>query len=907
MLDEFYGRRWKLKKPYHSMDVMEAARLLNTDLKKGLSSDEAKERFEKYGPNELREKKRITLFQMFLNQFKDFLVVILIAATVVSALLGEITDAVVILAIVVLNATLGVIQESKAEKALESLKKLASPMAKVIRDGKSIEIPASQLVPGDLVLLEAGNFVPADLRLVETVNLKIEEAALTGESVPVEKKAEVVLREDINLGDRINLAFMGSLVTYGRGKGIVVATGMETEIGIIAGMLEEYEEEATPLQRNLEQFGKILGIVSLGICAVIFVLGLIRGIPVFEMFMTSVSLAVAAIPEGLPAVVTIVLALGMHRMIRKNAVIRKLPAVETLGAATIICSDKTGTLTQNQMTVVEFFAKGRRYKVSGEGYKPFGDILYQDQKVDVSDDDVLKKLFTASALCNDAELYNEEGKWGILGDPTEGALVVLAKKAGFSKEELNTLYPREFEIPFDSDRKRMTTIHKVEGRYQAFVKGAPDVILSLCNYILLDEGVLPLNEEMKEQILEENRAMASKALRVLAVAYRRLDILPETISSEEVEKDLIFIGLLGMFDPPRPEVIEAVRVCKEAGIKPVMITGDHKDTAVAIASEIGILRPGGRVLTGAELSKMTDEELETIVEDVDVYARVSPEHKMKIVKALKNRGHVVSMTGDGVNDAPALKRADIGVAMGITGTDVAKQSSDMILMDDNFASIVSAVKEGRIIFSNIRKFVFYLLSCNFGEILVIFTGMLLNLPVILKPIQLLWLNLVTDSFPALALGMEAGERDIMKIPPRSPKEGIINREMKWNMTVQSPIIAAATLFSFIVGFKIYKDENVARTFAFTTLITSELLRAYAARSERYSVFSIGFFSNRFMVLSTLISFILLLAAIYVPFLRPIFYTVSLTFMDWLYVGGLALVPFAAAEIGKVAVRSFLNR
>jgi len=892
---------------WYALCSEETAENLKTSLDKGLSSETAKERLKEFGYNELIGKKGPTVFEMFLDQFKDFLVIILIVASLVSILIGEVIDSLVIILIVILNAVLGVIQEYRASKALDALKKMAAPEAKVIRDSTVQVIPARELVPGDIVLLEAGNYVPADLRIVESVNLKIDESALTGESVPVEKNAEKVLSGEVPLGDRVNCAFMGTVVTYGRGKGIVVSTGMKTEIGMIAKMLESYEEEVTPLQKKLEETGKILGIASLVICGVVFVIGILRGISFLEMFMTSISLAVAAIPEGLPAIVTIVLALGLQRMVKRNSIIKKLHAVETLGSTTVICSDKTGTLTQNQMTATKIYTDGQFFSITGEGYRPTGDFYLDDKKVDPKANTALEQLLKIGALCNDAKLEKvnqgeDSSNWRILGDPTEGALVVAAAKAGLFTSELEKDQPRLKEIPFDSDRKLMTTIHPWDGKYVAYVKGAPDVLISRSKYIFKANQVQPLTQDDIEEISKANKAMASHALRVLALAYRPLDELPEEPTSEEIENELIFVGLIGMIDPPRPEAIEAIKTCKRAGIRPVMITGDHKDTAVAIAKQLNLMENEDDVLTGAELDAMSDEELLKESRRVSVYARVSPIHKLRIVDAIKSNGHIAAMTGDGVNDAPALKKADIGVAMGITGTDVAKETADMILVDDNFASIVAAVEEGRVIYSNIRKFIFFLLSCNIAEILIIFVSMLAGLPVPLKPIQLLWINVLTDAFPALALGMENKEPDIMQKPPRKPDEPIIDRRMCWQIAIQSFFMTVAVIGVFVYALKTTADVEKARTFAFTTLILSELLRAYTSRSETHSVFEIGFFSNRFMVLGTSLSLILLLAVIYVPVLRTIFDTTYLSFLDMDIILLFSLLPFTSAEIGKVLLR-----
>ncbi|MGB3963559.1 MAG: cation-translocating P-type ATPase, partial [Tepidanaerobacteraceae bacterium] len=743
-------------------------------------------------------------------------------------------------------------------------------------------------------------------RLVESVNLKIEEASLTGESVPVEKNAEIVFNNDVPLGDRSNSAFMSTVVTYGRGKGIVVETGMNTEIGLIAEMLESYEEESTPLQKKLAELGKILGIASLAICGIVFILGLIRGVPILEMFMTAVSLAVAAIPEGLPAIVTIVLALGMQRMVKRHSIIKKLHAVETLGSTTVICSDKTGTLTQNEMTAQKVFVNGNVYSISGEGYKTQGEFTLNGKTIDPLADPDLKMLLTIGALCNDAKL-EESGSDGdktcrIIGDPTEGCLVVGAAKACMCLEELNKSRPRLQEIPFDSDRKRMTTFHPYEDGYIACIKGAPDVMLNLSNRILKNGEILDLTEADREQILEINHEMASQALRVLAFAFKLENELPKDPKPEEVEKDMIFVGLVGMIDPARPEAKEAIEICKQAGIRPVMITGDYKDTAEAIARDLGMLDETSKVLTGTDLDAMSDEELVAVADQVSVYARVSPVHKLRIVEAIKQNNHIVAMTGDGVNDAPALKKADIGVAMGITGTDVAKETADMILTDDNFASIVAAVEEGRVIYANIRKFIFFLLSCNIAEILIIFVAMLVGLPIPLKPIQLLWLNLLTDAFPALALGMEAKEPDIMEKPPRNPNEPIMDHRMKVQIAIQSIFMTMAVLGVFTFALNTSSNLQVAQTYAFATLIFSELLRAYTSRSETLSVFKIGVFSNKYMVGGTFISFLLLLLVIYVPALREIFDTVKLSIYDWDIIVLFGMIPFIAAEVSKIFLR-----
>jgi len=920
---------------WYTKTVEKVAEALGTDLKRGLTSQEAQARLERYGSNELQERPRISFWKMLLEQFNQFLVLILIVSAIVSFFLGEYLDSGAIMAIVILNAILGVVQESKAEEALAALKKMAAPNAEVLRDGHLLTIPAREVVPGDVVLLETGNYIPADVRLIESANLRVEEASLTGESVPVEKEADLVLEEGLPLGDRRNSAYMSTLASYGRGRGMVVNTGMSTEIGLIAEMIQSYEEEPTPLQVKLDQLGKWLGIGCLAVCGIVFIVGVLRDTEVgmilqagsgplaylntfkqsiVDMFMVAVTLAIAAVPEGLPAVVTICLALGMQEMIKRHALIRKLPAVETLGSATAICSDKTGTLTQDKMMAVQIYVDRTILSLSGEGYNPAGEFSDDGRPVDLTGYPGSNLLLRAGLLCNDARLEEDtngeeaEG-WRMVGDPTEGALVVAAAKAGFWRDALERDYPRLAEIPFDSERKRMTTIHPDPkwGGYVAYVKGAPDITIGLCHEVVEDGQERPLTAEKRRRILEVNEALASNALRVLGVAYRPLAEVPRHPTVEEIERDLTFVGLIGMIDPARPEVKDAIEVARRAGIKTIMITGDYKNTAVAISEELNLLSPGGRVLTGAELDQLDDETFTEIVEGVEVYARVSPQHKVRIVEALKKRGHVVAMTGDGVNDAPALKRANIGVAMGITGTDVSKETADMVLTDDNYASIVSAVEEGRVIYSNIRKFVYYLLSCNVGEIMIIFLAMIAGWPVPLTPILLLVLNLVTDGAPALALGMEKGDPGIMKQAPRRPGEPVINRQMVGGIAIQTVAITAATLTAFIVGLRWFPDNlRAAQTMAFATLSISELFRAYTSRSERYSLRTIGMFSNRWMQWAVLASVIIVLAIIYVPFLDPIFETTFLGLREWLVVAPLILVPAAAAEANKYLLRQQLG-
>ena len=889
---------------WYELNAHDVYKELGASAQTGLTSKEAKRRLEEYGPNELQQKKGASVFQMFLEQLKDYMVIILIVASVVSILVGEVTDAIVILGIVIINAVLGVIQEYRAGKALEALKKMSAPNAKVLRDGEPVTIPARELVPGDTIILETGDYVPADVRLISTVNLKVEEAALTGESVPVEKHAEAELKGDVGLGDQINSGFMSTLVTYGRGSGIVTSTGMNTVIGKIAEMIQDEEAEDTPLQKKLAKMGKLLGTGCLVICAIVFAMGLLRGEPILEMFMTAVSLAVAAIPEGLPAVVTIVLALGMQRMAKKNAIMKKLHAVETLGSTTVICSDKTGTLTQNQMTIVKMYVPGLSIDVQGDGYNPVGALTANDAALDMDNEPAVSRLIDVMALCNDARLEhvmeNDTDEWRIVGDPTEGAMIVAAAKAGVKQEAHNQKLPRLQEIPFDSQRKLMTTFHQMaESGYAAFTKGAPDILVERCTHVLRRDGtVSAMTGADVTNILKENKALASQAYRVLAMAYKPVEEIPAHPTPEADEKNLVFCGLVGMIDPPRAEAIEAIKVCKSAGIRVVMITGDYKDTAAAIAKQLGIITSDDQVMAGADLNAMDDERLNDVAKNVNVYARVSPEHKVRIVQAVKNNGEIAAMTGDGVNDAPALKRADIGVAMGITGTDVTKESADMILTDDNFSSIVHAVEEGRVIYSNIRKFVFFLMSCNVGEILIIFLSMLLNWPIPLLPIHLLWVNLLTDAFPALALGTEKKEPGLMTEPPRSPNESIINKDMLINIAVQSIVMTAAVLGSFYYGWQNYGLE-MGRTYALVTLIVSELLRAYTCRSEKHPLWKIGFFSNRNMNLATVFSFALLVVILLVPGLRDIFNVATLHFHDWDFVILVGLMPLVFGELTKV--------
>ncbi len=878
-------------KNYFNQSAADTAKDLEVDIAVGLTDEEAQTRSAKYGKNRLEGGKEKSILQMALEQLKDFMVIILIIAAVVSAFLGETLEGVIIIAIVILNTFLGVYQENKASNALKALKEMSSPHAKVLRNGVTVEVASSDVVPGDVVIIEAGDYIPADVRLVEGVNLKVDEAALTGESVPVEKSADAVLAEDASLGDRVNCAYMGTVVTYGRGKGIITDIGMKTQMGNIAGMLNTVEDEVTPLQKKLDSLGKILGIVCLAVCGVIFLLGMLRGMAFFDIFMLSVSLAVAAIPEGLTVVVTVVLAMGMQKMVKCNAIIKRLSAVETLGSTTVICSDKTGTLTQNKMTIQKLYNGVDTFDVSGTGYSPNGEVVDADGK---PAKDSVQKVIEGGLLCNDASY--DPAKETIIGDPTEGAMVVLAHKVGMEKDAWNNKYPRIQEIPFDSDRKLMSTYHEIDGEIVMYTKGAPDELLRRCVSIELNGKVEALSDAKREDVLAKNQAFAEEALRVIGVAYRVVD---KAAVDLEMENDLIFVGLMGMIDPPRVEAKDAVAVCKKAGIQVKMITGDHKVTASAIGAQLGI--ESERTVEGREINEMSDEELRECVKTTSVFARVSPEHKVRLVDAVRANGNIAAMTGDGVNDAPSLKHADIGVAMGITGTDVSKEAADMILTDDNFASIVSAVAEGRTIYANIRKVVGFLLSCNIGEILVLFLAMLIGFDEPLAAIQLLSINLITDAFPAFALGMEKEEAGVMDRKPRDPSEPIINRKMVVAVALQSAALAFGTLGSFAYGYYVH-DLDVARTGCFLTLVLGELLRAYSARSENTSVFKMKVFENGYLNKCVLLSMVFMLATIYVPFLNPVFSTVALNLEEMAVALLLAFVPMLGGELAKLITK-----
>ena len=881
---------------------------LNVDPKVGLTTDEVNNRLEKYGQNKLKGKAKKTLLQLFIAQLQDMLIYVLIAAAVIN-LIVDIhhgwTDALIIMAVVLINAVVGVVQESKAEKALEALQQMTTPKSLVRRNGEVIEVNSEDLVPGDILVIDAGRFIPADVRLIETANLQIEESALTGESVPSEKNADFITSDEkIPVGDKENMAFMSTMATYGRGEGVVVATGMETEIGKIAKILDEDENTLTPLQIKLDELGKTLGYIAMGICALIFVVGIIQKRPVLEMFMTSISLAVAAIPEGLVAIVAIVLAMGVNKMSKKNAIVRKLPAVETLGAVNIICSDKTGTLTQNKMTVVKTYTLDNLREVPSKG-RDF--VANRDEA----------ELIRSFVLCSDASIDSGQD----IGDPTEVALVVLGDRFNLEKNTLNAKYKRVGENPFDSDRKLMSTLNEEgDGKYRVHTKGAIDNILVRADKILLDGKIVALTEEMKEKILKAATEMSDDALRVLGVAFKDVDTV---IDPEEMEKELVVVGIVGMIDPPRTEVKDSITEAKNAGITPIMITGDHKNTAVAIAKELGIAENISQSLTGAEIDELSDKEFSENIGKYKVFARVSPEHKVKIVRAFKQKGNIVSMTGDGVNDAPSLKFADIGVAMGITGTDVSKGASDMILTDDNFTTIVHAIEEGRNIYNNIKKTIIFLLSCNLGEIICIFLSTLLNWDLPLVATQLLWVNLVTDTLPALALGIDPGDKDVMKRLPRNPKESFFSESAGIRAVIGGTLIGLLTLMAFYIGISeagmignlgqleaMAKAGNEAaghaltqgRTMAFIVLTVSQLFYSLTMRNSQKTIFEIGIFKNRYLIYSIVIGIVLQIGLTSFAPIAQIFKVTSISFGNWDVVLIFALIPFAVNEVIKLVSR-----
>ena len=892
-----------MEKNWFNKSTKEVEKELNTNIESGLNENEVNDARSKYGYNELKSKKKKSLIVKFFEQFKDFMIIVLIISAIVSGIVGVaegegLTDTIIILIVVILNAIIGVIQENKAEKSLEALKKLSNHVAKVIRNGKLEIVESRQLVPGDIVVLDTGDYVPADLRIIESINLKSQESALTGESVPVEKISDIIEDKNIGIGDRANMLFSSSLITYGRGKGIVVETGMNTEVGKIAGIINETENTQTPLQLKLNKLGKILGIVALIICVIIFVIGLLYGKEPIHMFMTAVSLAVAAIPEGLPAVSTIVLAIGVQRMVKKNAIIKNLPSVETLGSSSVICSDKTGTLTQNKMTVEMVFYNNNLAKVS--------DIKDKNKEFEL--------LIDSGVLCNDTKISDNKK---LTGDPTETALIDLAYKIQKDAKNIISTHKRVGEVPFDSDRKLMTTINEYNGKYIVYTKGAVDELMKRCINYTLNGNIKDDLQEYRKIVSENNMIMANNALRVLGFAYKELDVMPTDQEIKEIEKDLTFIGMVGMIDPPREEAKEAVKKCKTAGIKPIMITGDHKLTATAIAKQLGILENDTEAITGAQLEQMPQSELEKNIENYSVYARVSPEHKVRIVKAWQKKGNVVAMTGDGVNDAPALKTADIGCAMGVVGTDVAKEAADVILTDDNFATVVSAVEEGRRIYNNILKAIQYLLSSNVGEIITLFVAILIT-PILastfgitdisnltpLLPIHILWINLVTDSLQALALAVDPPEKDIMNKKPKKAGSSIFTKGMIWRVVYQGIMIGTITLIAYCIGLATPNQSEhmrleIAQTMAFTVLAFSQLVHVFNIRDNKLSIFKTGIFDNKKLILATIASAIMMFVILLVPSLRNVFSIVELPIENVLEVILLVFSPVLIVEIFKL--------
>jgi len=866
--------------------INELLKTYEVDKAKGLRNDQVIALRERHGENKLETYGRISIFRMIIGELLQFLNVLLIVAAVISMIAsGHFTDGLFIFAIVILNVSLSVFQERKAGNAVEALKDMSAPHAKVLRDGKLVEIDSKELVPGDIILLEAGDYIPADLRLIETVNLKIDESALTGESVPVEKDASAILNDATPIGDRINMGYMSTIVTYGRATGIVISTGMNTEIGNIAMLLNEVEDEMTPLQIKIDKLGKLLGMISIVVVIVIFVVGLFYQFDVLELFLVSVSLAVAAIPEGLPTVITVVLAIGMKKMASKNAIVKELSAVETLGSTTVISSDKTGTLTQNKMVVTRIFDNLKMIEVTGDGYSFDGEIKGDNQNI--------SKLLEIGALCNDSSISKDS----LIGDPTELALVTLAAKKGIFQAELKKQYERLDEYPFDSERKLMSTVHKINDIKYLYTKGAPDQLLKQCKYYLLDGEIKIIDQKFIKTVELANQGMARSALRVLGFAYKELNNENELVKEEN---NLIFTGLVGIIDPPRTEVKASIEVCHKAGMRVVMITGDHKITASAIGKELGILQEGDNALSGEEIDQLSYPEFLELVKVTNVFARVSPNHKVMIVKALQETGEITSMTGDGVNDAPALKQANIGVAMGVTGTDVSKEAADMILLDDNFVTIVDAVEEGRVIYSNIRKFVGYLVSCNVGEVLLIFVAMVLGWGSPLLPIQILWINLVTDSFPAFALGLEKKEEGIMEVDPIDPGASIVDKKMGIAIAFQAVFLATAVLISYYIGHNIIGGAHVGETFAFITIITGELLRTFSARSETTTIFKMKIFENKWINYSVLLGMILLLIVLFVPGINTLFRTdVNLSISSFFIALSLGFMPLFGGEISKI--------
>ena len=867
---------------WQTLNLSELKHKLKTNYQYGLTADEVNRRFQEYGENKLDDKPKEGIIIKFFKQFNDFMIIILIIASIVSAVIEKIQgsndylDSIIIIAIVVFNAIMGIVQEAKAEKSLEALQNMTAPIVKVRREGRIKQIHSSELVPGDIVILEAGNFVPADCRLINAYNLKAEESSLTGETVPIDKNAAVILDEKVGIGDCVNMVFATTVIVNGHGEGVVVETGMNTKVGKIAKMIITNESPETPIQRKLSEVGKTLGLACLGICAIIFFIGILKKIPPIEMFMTSVGLAVAAIPEGLPAIVTIVLSIGVTIMAKKNSIIRKLPAVETLGSSSVICSDKTGTLTQNKMKVVEVSNLGTRTEMSKTS----------------------NFAIELATMCTDVEISYDEGKANISGDPTEIAIVEECYKRGKTKKSLYNQFERINDIPFDSSRKMMTTIHRIGNKYRIITKGAPDVLLKRCSKYFSNKQISSLAMSNIKSVEQQNENMAAKALRVIAVAYKDVDVLPKKIQSNYIENDLIFVGLIGMIDPPRDGVKEAIATCRKAGIKTVMITGDHITTANAIATELGILKKNDLSITGAELDRLSKSEFKNNIMKYSVFARVTPEHKVEIVKAFQGTGAVVAMTGDGVNDAPALKNADIGIAMGLNGTDVAKNAADMVLTDDNFVTIVEAVKYGRTIFNNIRKAIHFLIATNVGEIVTIFLGLLIGMRSPLLAIQLLWINLITDSLPAIALGLENPDKNIMDEKPRNPKKSIFADGLWGRIIVEGSMIGILNLLAFTIGKSFYNLE-VGRTMAFVSLGLLELVHSFNIRTDE-SIFKTGLFQNKYLILAFLGGAFLQTIVVVVPQFAEVFKLTNLTLEQWLYTIGISFTPVILMEIQKIA-------
>lgn len=911
---ELTSKSWHAKSPQETLKELNSAET-------GLSQTEAQRRLAEYGPNELKKEKRASPIKMLLEQFTDILIIILLIATALSLAVGEIVDAIVIIAIVLATAILGFVEEFRSEKAVEALKKMTAPTATILRDGREVKAPTSQIVPGDVILLYTGDKVPADARLIESVNLKVDEASLTGESSPVNKNVDAC-EEETALNDRRNMAFTGTVVVYGRGKAVATTTGMNTEFGKIAKMVQMTEEEETPLEKRTQSIGKWIGILSVAICLGVGVIGIVEGRNIIDMILWGISLAVAAVPEALPAIVTGALAVGMYRMARVHAIVKKLPAVETLGCTSVICSDKTGTMTKGEMTVQRIYVEDQVMKVTGVGYEPEGNFLVEDRKIDLKNEQ-LRTLLTASTLCNDAKLEKDTAteRWIIKGDPTEGALIVASAKAGLWKEDMEKQQPRVGEIPFSSETKRMTTMHITSGgKKTAYMKGAPEIVLSKCTKVLTNGKISKLTEDDRTGILKVNEAMARQALRNLGFAFKEL---PETVNTcdEKIEKDFVFVGIMGMIDPPREEVKEAIYTCKKAGINVVMVTGDHRLTAVAVAKELNLLGENeeeGNVLTGEELEKLSDEQLADIVQKVVIYARVSPEHKMRIVKAWKAKGQIVAMTGDGVNDAPALKMSDIGVSMGITGTEVTKEASDMVLTDDNFASIIKAVREGREIYDNIKKYLTYLMRCNIMEILVMFiavisvptlarifspnapTAVIGDATIALTAAQLLWVNLTTDGLPAMALGIDPGDPDIMERKPRDPNESVFTLNVKLYLSLVPILMTALLLFGYFFYHPWEGPAQLleARTQLLTAMITMELANAISARSLKYPIWKVGAFKNKFLWYAVGSSFLLQLFVLYTPGLNSAFNISAPEPLDWAFAVLFTAIVFVTLETGK---------